>query len=89
MMGAQTQPVPDVLITWLIGTPVTVLAFLVAAFIQGWVVPGRLHNRRLAELDALAEQMRQRDRVWEEKILPVLTHANLELARIARREANG
>jgi hypothetical protein len=86
MMGAQTQPVSDVLITWLTATPVTVLAFLVVAFLRGWVVPAATHQRRLAELNAQAAEIRRLHTVYEDQVIPMMTRAIDLLGRTAEWE---
>lgn len=81
--------VPADLSAWLIGTPVTVLAFLVIAFIQGWVVPGRTHQRALDRNDKQAAEIRELHGMVTEtmaQVLPTLTRTTDLLTRAANRQ---
>ncbi len=83
-MIAETSPT-DVT-AWLVGTPVTVLAFGIVAFVRGWVVPGTTHTRVLAKNDEQAAEIRRLHVVFEDKVIPTLVRSTDLMARIAEQE---
>jgi hypothetical protein len=80
------QQVPSDLTGWLTGSAVTVLAFVVLAFIRGWIVPGVIYTRTLKENDDLKAEARGLQAVFLEKVIPTLTRATDLMARSAERE---
>lgn len=52
-----------------------VLGLVVLSLIVGWLVPGRIHERTLQQLERLEEEnARLRERL-EEKVIPLVTRA--------------
>jgi hypothetical protein len=82
---AQTNAAPD-LTGWLTGSAVTVLAFIVIAFIRGWIVPGVTHTRALAKQDEQSAEIRSLHAMIMDKVVPTLTRATDLMARAAERE---
>ena len=91
------QQVPGDLAAWLIGTPVTVLAFIT------WMwLTGRIHSdkelqrvvsrcdeefKRVAgKLDAAEAELRERNREARETLVPTLTKALVLLGRFVDRQ---
>jgi len=81
---AQQSPID--LSAWLIGTPVTVLAFGIFAFVKGWIIPGPTHNRVLARNDAQTAELRELHAIFFDKVVPALTRATDLMAKITERE---
>jgi hypothetical protein len=95
---AQTQ-IPDSLLGWLTGSAVTVLAFIVWAFITGKIhsdkelqrVVGRCDEefKRIAgKLDAAEAELRERNKDARETLVPTLVKATDLLARYLTRSDN-
>ena len=77
---------PD-LTAWLIGTPVTVLAFGIIAFVRGWIIPGHAYNRVVAKLDAKEAELHDQYLATMDKVIPTLLQAQSALAEIARERS--
>jgi hypothetical protein len=85
MMLILAQQTPDIS-AWLIGTPVTVLAFLTFAWMRGWIVSGLTHDRTLRKLDEQAAEIRDLHAMIMDKVVPTLTRATDLMARAAEQQ---
>ena len=80
------QAPPTDIASWLTGSAVTVLAFIVVGFIRGWIVPGHVHARTAHKQDQLEEEVRKLHAVFEDKVIPALVRATDVIARSAERQ---
>jgi hypothetical protein len=76
-------PSPDIT-AWLIGTPVTVLAFGILAFVRGWIVPGQVHARTQAECEKRETELRALQATFVNSVIPALVRATDALAEAER-----
>lgn len=53
--------------------------------IRGWLVPGFIHTREVTRADKLQEELRERWKTSEERLLPTLARVAEEMAQ-ARQE---
>jgi len=79
------QQVPGDLAAWLIGTPVTVLAFVTWMWLTGRIVTGTQLDRCQAKLDAAEERERQRVLEDRQVLIPLLTRTTDTLTRHLER----
>jgi tetrahydromethanopterin S-methyltransferase subunit E len=75
---------PDIT-AWLIGTPVTVLAFGIVAFIRGWIVTAASLERCQRKLDAAEAELRNRNQETISVIVPIVTRCTEIMARQLER----
>lgn len=65
-----------------------VLGLIVLAFIIGWIVPKPSHEALRKDLEKRDEQLREMVKVYEEKVIPVLTEVNNKLVDLARQQGS-
>ena len=85
-MSLLAEVAPTDLSAWLIGTPITVLAFFTVAWLRGWVVSGPTHARALAKQDEQAAEIRELHAMIVDKVVPTLTRATDLMARAAEQQ---